>query len=73
MLNSILIYSKNTRTKANWEQDETTDQNKLGSDILILAPYITAFLQVQIIAMALSSSQLGNKQSSLIAQNQITK
>ena len=48
-------------------------ENELESDILTLAPYITTFLQVRTVVMALTSSQLGNKQSYLNAQNQVTK
>ena len=48
-------------------------ENELESDVLTLAPYITTFLQVRTVVMALTSSQLGNKHISLNAQNQVAK
>ena len=48
-------------------------ENKLGSATLTLAQCIDAFLQVWTVVMAPLSYKLGNKQSSLYAQNRVIK
>ena len=48
-------------------------ENKLGSATLTLAQCIDAFWQVSTVVMAPLSSKLGNKQSSLNAQNEVIK
>ena len=48
-------------------------ENKIGCATLTLAQFIDAFLQVRTVVMAPLSSKLGNKQSSLNAQNRVIK
>ena len=48
-------------------------ENKLGSATPNLAQCIDAFLQVRTVVMAPLSSKLGNKKSSLNAQNRVIK
>ena len=74
MPNTLFIArTQGSELTENKRKEHIRIENKLGSDILTLAPYITAFLQVRAVVMALSSSQLGNKQISLNAQNHVAK